>query len=194
MEDPPSLESRLSKHLALDLPVNFSHTGFNIESVWTSFGIGPHEQFSSIEFESVNLLRVVIELHMPQLLLLNTLGISFEVIHEVFDFLNLSFSISMDYASKIFHESKVSTHCISKTSELTEFRNQSNFITSASIFVDEQRLVGILDLFIVSQFVILFVASGSTLLVKCSSWALSEVNSIYFVGFLVVPSHYSAAS
>jgi len=119
VKDSPSLESRLGEHFPLDFPIDLSHTGFNVESIWASFRIGSHKQFSGIEFESVYLLRVVVELHVPQFLFLDTLGVRLEVVHEVFNFLYLSFSISVDYASKIFHQTEISSHCVGQSSQLT---------------------------------------------------------------------------
>jgi hypothetical protein len=54
----------------------------------------------------------------PELLLLNTLGIGFEVSHQVFDFLDFSFSIGVQNDRKILHHAEVSAHGISETGKL----------------------------------------------------------------------------
>ena len=61
-------------------------------------------------------------------------------------------------------------------------------MASASVLVDQQRLVGILDLLIVACLVIFLVARLSTLLVKCCARTLSEIYAVYTIGLLVVAS------
>ena len=137
-------------------------------------------------------LRVLIELQVPQLLLLLALRVLLEVLHEVLDLLDLRFGICMQDLSKVFHQMEVCSHCISQTCQLAELWNQSDFVSSASVLVDEEWLVLILDGLIVAGLVILHVAGRSPILVECGSWTLTEVYPVDFVGLLVVPCDHSA--
>lgn len=93
----------------------------------------------------------------------------------------------MDNLGEVFHESKVCSHLISETSKLTQLRNQSNFITSLSVLVDDQRLVDVTHILIVSGLVVLHVADLLTIFLKSSFWRHSELNSGNFISLLVVP-------
>jgi len=64
------------------------------------------------------------------------------------------------------HETEVRTHRVGKPSQLTEFGDEGNLVARSSVFVDEQRLVGVLDLLVVLGFVVLAVAGLSALLVE----------------------------
>jgi hypothetical protein len=86
---------------------------------------------------------------------------------------------------------EVCSHCISQTCQLAELWNQSDFVSSASVFVDEEWLVLIADVLIVAGLVILHVASRSPILIKGGCWTLTEVYTVDFVGLLVVPCDHS---
>ena len=131
-------------------------------------------------------LRVLIELQVPQLLLLLALSVLLEVLHEVLDLLDLRFGIGMQDLSKVFHQMEVCSHSISQTCQLTELWNQSDFVSSASILVDEERLILIRDVLIVASLVVLLVACRSPILVEGDSRTLTEVYPVDFVGLLVV--------
>ena len=137
-------------------------------------------------------LRVLIELQVPQLLLLLALRVLLEVLHEVLDLLDLRFGIGMQDLSKVFHQMEVCSHTISQTCQLAELWNQSDFVSSASVLVDEEWLILILDGLIVAGLVILHVAGRSPFLVEGGCWTLTEVYPVDFVGLLVVPCDHSA--
>jgi len=113
VEDSPGLESRLSKHLTLDFTVDVPHVLLNIESVRTSTCCRAHKEFTGSILESRELRRVLIELQVPELLLLNTFLVCLEVVHKVFDLLNFSLSIGVKNNGKVLHQAEVSTHSIS---------------------------------------------------------------------------------
>ena len=89
--------------------------------------------------------------------------------------------------SEIFHEPEVSTHSICKTSELAELWDQRDFITSLSILVDEQRLVWVGDVLIVSGLIVLFVTDLSSLLVEGCIRTHAVIDSLDTVSLLIVP-------
>lgn len=75
MENGPFCKWRLSEHLTLDLPVNITCRRFNVERIWSTISSGTHKQFACIVLETLNLLRCVFKLHVPEILLLDTFGI-----------------------------------------------------------------------------------------------------------------------
>jgi len=130
---------------------------------------------------------------MPQLLLLLALGIGLEVSHQVFDFLDLRFSIGVQNNGKVFHHAEVCAHGVSETGKLAKLGNECDLVTSASVLVDEERLVGVGDVFIVASLVVLSVACGSPVLVERGFWTLRKINTVDLVGLLVVARNHSCA-
>jgi hypothetical protein len=124
---------------------------------------------------------------MPQFRFLLTLGIRVEYLKEVLALSYLSVGIGMQDLSKILHQSEVSSHTVSQASHLTQRGNQSNFIPGLSILVDQQGLVWLSNIFIVSGLVVVLVADLGSLLIEGGLWTLSEVNSFNFVCLLIVP-------
>ena len=94
---------------------------------------------------------------MPQLLLLLTLGIRLEDLKQVLALIDLSVSIGVHNLSKILHESEVTSHLVSQPSHLAQFRNQCDLVASLSVFVDQQGLIWLSDILIVSGLVVLLV-------------------------------------
>lgn len=131
-------------------------------------------------------LRVLVELQVPECLFLLTLLVGLEVVHQVFDLLDLRFSISVDDLGKILHETEVSTHRVSQPSQLAQFRDESDLIARSAVLVDEQRLVGVVDGLVVLGLVVLSVAGLSALLVETGLGTLSKVNTVDLVRLLVV--------
>ena len=125
---------------------------------------------------------------MPQLLLLLALRVLLEVVHQVLDLLDLCIGISVDNLGKVFHETEIRSHGISKSSQLTELGNEGNLVSSASILVDVQRLIAVVDVFVVASLVVLSVACLSSVLVKGSLGTLSKVYTVNLVRLLVVTS------
>jgi len=118
VEDAPGLESGLSEHFTLDLAVDVAHVLLNVESVGGSVSSRAHQEFSGVELISIESLRVLVELKVPELLLLHTLGIGLEVSHQVLDFLDFSFSVGMQNHGKILHHTEVSAHGVCETGKL----------------------------------------------------------------------------
>ena len=125
---------------------------------------------------------------MPKLLLLDALDVCLEVIHEIFDLLDLGISVGVHNHGKVLHEAEVGTHRISQASQLTELRDEGDLVTCASILVDQQWLIHVGDVLVVPSAIVLLVAGGSPLLVEGGCWTLGEVNTINLVGLLVVSS------
>jgi hypothetical protein len=194
VENSPGLESRLREHLSLDLAINVSHVLLDVEGVRTSTSCWTHKAVTGSILESREFRWVLIELQVPELLLLDTFCICLEVVHKVFDLLNFGLSIGVKDNSKVLHQSEVSAHSISQAGELTQFRNKSDFVTSPSVLVDKERLVGILDLFIVAGLVVLFVACLGSLLIEFGTRALSKVHAIDTVSLLIVSCYNGATS
>jgi len=92
----------------------------------------------------------------------------------------------MHNLGEVFHETEICTHRISKATQLTKFRDKSYLITSFAVFVNEQRLVWIIDALIISSFVVLRVADLGALLVKSRFRTQTEVDSVHSVSFLIV--------
>lgn len=103
---------------------------------------------------------------MPLLLFLLALFVFGEGSEEILAFLDLSIGIGVDDLGEIFHQSEVSPHGISKTSELAKLWNQSNLVSSLPVLVDEEWLIWIGDSLIVPGLVVVLIAHLGTLLVK----------------------------
>jgi len=193
MEDTPGLEGWLRKHFSLDLAINVTHILLDVEGVRIAASCGAHEEFSCIVLESVESARVLVELQVPQLLLFLALCVVLKVGHQVFNFLDLCFGISVQNHSKVFHHSEISAHRVCKTSKLAELWNKRHLVTSASVLVDKKRLVAVNNVFTVASLVVLLVACGSPLFIKRSFWTLRKINPVDFVGLLVVARNHSAS-
>jgi hypothetical protein len=122
----------------------------------------------------------------PERLLLLALLVGLEVVHEVLDLLDLGFGIGVDDLSEILHETEVSTHRVSQSCQLTQFRDESDLSTCPSVLVDQQRLVGVDDTFVVLRLVVLTVAGLSALLIEAGLGTLSKVYAVYLVRLLIV--------
>lgn len=166
VEDAPGLESWLSEHFCLDLAVNVAHTLLDVERVWSSTGRCAHDKVSSFILETLHFSGRVLELEMPLLLLLLALFVLCESGEEVLALLHLLIRVGMDYTCKILHESEVGTHSVCQTCELTELWHQSDFVACLPVLVDQERLVGVSDVLIVSGLIVLGVAHLSTVLVE----------------------------
>jgi hypothetical protein len=137
MKDAPCFQRWLLVHLVLDLAIDFPCALFNVEGISLSTSLGSHHHFACLILEAFQLGWVLFELEMPQLLFLLALRVCVEDFKQVSAFIDLPVSIGVDDFSKILHQSEVSSHSISESSDLAEFRNQSNLISSLSVFVDE---------------------------------------------------------
>lgn len=120
MEDSPVLELNLSEHLALDLAIDLTCTLFDVEARRRTTSIGTHQEIAGVVLDALQLLRSVVELEVPEGLLFLALLVGLEVSHQVLDLLDLGLSIRVNDLCHILHQSKVSTHCISQTGNLTQ--------------------------------------------------------------------------
>ena len=137
---------------------------------------------------------ILVDLHVPKSLLLDALFVCPEVVHQIFDFFDFGISVSVHDHGKILHEAEVGTHGISQASQLTKLRYEGDLVTCASVLVDQQWLIHVGDVFVVSSSVVLLVAGWSPVLVEGGCWTLSEVDPIDLVGLLVVSSDHSRTS
>lgn len=166
MEDGPILELHLGEHLALDLAIDLTSTLLNVKARWCTTSIGTHEEISSVVLVALELLGVLVELEMPEGLLLNALLVGLEVVHQVLDLLDLSLSVGVHDLGQVLHQPEVSSHRIGQTRNLTQLWDKSDLQTCPPVFVDEQGLVGVLDLLIVLCLIVLGVAGLGALLVE----------------------------
>ena len=187
VEDSPCLERRLSKHFGLDLAIKLTSALLDVERVWSPAACCTHDQVASVVLEASDLSWSVHELQMPLLLLFSALFISCEGTEEILALLHLLVSIGMHDLGEIFHEPEVSTHSICKTSELAELWDQGDLITSLPILVDEERLVWVVDVLVVSGLIVLFVADLSSLLVEGGLRAHGVVDPLNTICLLIVP-------
>jgi len=141
----------------------------------------------------LKLLGVLLESHVPLLLLLDAFLVCLEHLKQILDFFNLCFGIRVDNLSEVLHEAEISSHGVGQASQLAQLWDERHLVTSLAIFVDKQRLIGISDVFIVASLVVLSVASWCTILIESSFWTLSKVNSVDLVRLLVVLCHDGSA-
>lgn len=130
---------------------------------------------------------------MPKLLLLDAFFVCLEVLHQVLNLLDLRISVCVHDLCKILHQTEVGTHCVSQTSQLTEFRNKGDLITCSPVFVDEKGLVGVRNGLVVAGLVVVAVAGLGALFVEAGLWTLPEVNAIDLVRLLVVLGDHSCS-
>jgi hypothetical protein len=130
----------------------------------------------------------------PQLLLLDTLGTCVEVSHQVFDLVELLLCVGVNNLGQVAHEAEVRAHRVGQTGKLTELGNEGYLKASATVFVDEQRLIGISNAFVVARLVVVHVAGHGALLVELGQRRLAKVNTVDLVSLLVVASNHSRAS
>lgn len=107
MENAPRFQRWLCEHLPLNLAIQFSRIRLNIEAVGGSRRASSHKEFARLIFEALQFLRILLELQMPELLLLNTLRVVLEMCHQVLDLLDFGFGVGMDNLGQILHQSKV---------------------------------------------------------------------------------------
>jgi len=150
----------------LDLAINVTCILLDVEALGSTTRASAHEQLTSLVLEALELLRVLVELQVPELLLFDTLRVLLEVRHEVLNLIDLSRSVGMHNLSKVLHEPEVRTHSISQARQLAELGNEGDLVSSASVLVDEQRLVAIVDAFVVASLEVVSVAGLSALLVE----------------------------
>ena len=62
MEDGPIFQLRLSKHLTLDLSIDFTRTLLDIEAVRSATSIRAHEEATGIVLKALEFLGVLVEL------------------------------------------------------------------------------------------------------------------------------------
>jgi len=190
MEDAPSCKGWLREHLALNLTIQVASVRLNVNRCRSTAGASSHLELARGVLEAVQRLWHIVDLHVPQLLLLDTFGIGLEVLHQVLDLLDLSVGIRVHDDSEVLHEAEVSAHGISQARQLTELWDEGDLISSASVLVDEQRLIHVADTFIVASAVVLLVRRGSPVLVEGSRWTLRKIDPIDAIGLLVVARHH----
>ena len=177
----------------MDLSVDVTCILLYVEAVRLARRRGTHQQLASTILVAVKRLRVLRELEMPHLLLLDTLSVAGEVRHQVLDLLDLCFGVSVNDLSQVLHETEVSTHGVGQTGQLAELRDQSHLVACAAILVYQQRLVASLDLLIVAGLVVLPVRCLDAILVEGRLRRLGKVDAVNAVGLLVVPGNHRAA-
>lgn len=194
MENAPSLQGRLREHLTLNLAIQVASIRLNVDGLWSATRAGSHLELARSVLESSELLRSLVELEVPKLLLLDTLRVRLEVVHQVLDLLDLGIGVCVHDLGQVLHEAEVSAHGISQARQLAQLRNEGNLITRAAVLVDEQRLIHVVDVLVVASLVVLLVARRSPVLVEGSAGTLRKVDPVNLVGLLVVPGHHRASS
>lgn len=110
MEDAPNFERRLFIHLVLNLSVYVSCTSFNIKGIAITTTFGTHHHVTSFVLVAFKTSRIVLELKVPEFLLLDTLRVCLKDFKQVLAFFDLSVSIGVDNLGKILHQTEVSSH------------------------------------------------------------------------------------
>lgn len=194
MEYSPCFHGWLREHLALDFSFEVTRVGLDVNLLRSAARACTHLELAGSILETTELMWILVDFHMPELLLLDALFVCLEVVHQVFDLLDFGISIGMHNHGKILHEAEVGTHGVSQASQLTELGDESNLIARASVLVDEQGLVHVGNVLVISGPVVLLIAGWSPLLVKSRGGTLSEVNPIDLVSLLVVSGDHGRTS
>jgi len=136
----------------------------------------------------------LVELEMPQLLLLDALSIGLEVRHQVLNLLDLGVSVGVHDLCKVLHQAEVRTHSICKTCQLAELGDQRHLVAGAPVLVNQQGLIHVANGFVIASPVVLLVAGGSSLLVEGCCYTLRKVDPINLVGLLVIARNHRGTS
>lgn len=194
MEDAPRLECGLGEHLALDLAFQVARVRLNVDRLRSPTRACAHLELARSVLEALQLLWILVELEMPQLLLLLALLVGLEVRHQVLDLLDLGIGVGVHDLRKILHEAEVGAHGISQARQLAQLGDKGYLVSRAAVLVDEQWLIHVADVLVVASPVVLLVAGGSPVLVEGGAGTLREINPIDLVGLLVVSGDHGAAS
>lgn len=157
MEDSPGFESWLFEHLVLNLAVDVPGRLLYVERVALSTALSTHDHLAGRVLEALELCGVVLELEMPQLLLLLAFGVGVEHLKQPTTLCNLAVSIGVHNLSEVLHEAEIGSHGICEPSHLAQLWQKCNLSPSLAVLVDEQRLVGLADFLIVAGLVVLLV-------------------------------------
>lgn len=168
VEDAPSSQGRLREHLALNLAIQVSSIRLDVDRCRSATSAGSHLELAGCVLEAAQRAWHIVDLHVPQLLLLDALGVCLEVIHQVLDLLDLGVGIRVHDHCKVLHQAEISAHGISQARQLTELGDESDLISRASVLVDEQGLIHVADVLIVARTIVLLVRSGSPVFVEGS--------------------------
>ena len=139
----------MSVHPVLDFSVNLSACSLNVEGVSLPIVFCAHDHVARTEFETFQALRFFLKFKLPLSHLLFALLIFFEHLEQIFAFIDFSRGISVSDLGEVLHQPEVSSHCICKSSQSTEFWDEKALAASFAIFVHEERLLRIGDRFFV---------------------------------------------
>ena len=81
MEDTPCSHGRLGEHLALDLTIEVTGVGLDVDRLRSAACACTHLKLAWRVLEAIESLRVLVDLHVPETLLLDALGVCLEVLH-----------------------------------------------------------------------------------------------------------------
>ena len=115
MKDAPGGQGRLRVHLALNLSIQVTCIRLDVNRLRSSARASSHLEPARRVLEALKLLRVLVELQVPEALLLDALSIRLEVLHQVLDLLNFGIGVRVHDLGKIFHEAEVGAHGVSQT-------------------------------------------------------------------------------
>jgi hypothetical protein len=115
MKDAPGGQGRLREHLALNLSIQVTCIRLDVNRLRSSARASSHLEPARRVLEALKLLRVLVELQVPEALLLDALSIRLEVLHQVLDLLNFGIGVRVHDLGKIFHEAEVGAHGVSQT-------------------------------------------------------------------------------
>lgn len=166
VEDSPLVHSCLCEHLGLSLPVELSGCLVNVDFVGSTRTGRTHDKVTGFIVVASELCGDLLEANMPSLGLLFALLVLGERSEEILALLHFLLSVGVNDLGEVLHEPEVSSHLIGQSCELTELRNESNFVTSLAVLVDEERLVDISDRLVVPGFVVFLVANLSAILIE----------------------------
>jgi len=187
VEDTPGLQGWLREHLCLDLTIEVTSALLDVELVRSTAARRTHNQISSVILVALHFSWSVLELEMPSLLLLLALLVGGECGEEMLALLDLLVGVGVDNLGQVLHQPEVGSHGVCQTCELAELWNEGYLITSLAVLVDEEWLVWVGDILVVSGLVVLLVAHLGTVLVEGGLRAHTEVKAVDSVSLLVVP-------
>lgn len=184
----------MREHLSLNLAIQVASIRLNVNGLRSATRACSHLELARSVLESTELLRSLVELEVPKLLLLDTLRVGLEVVHQVLDLLDLGIGVGVHDLGQVLHEAEVGAHGVSQTCQLAQLGNEGDLVTRAAVLVDQEWLVHVVDVLVVASLVVLLVAGWSPVLVEGGAGTLCEVNPVNLVRLLVVPGDDCATS
>jgi hypothetical protein len=140
MENSPSLQGELLKHLSLNVFVELLLTNMCLEAL-----VLAHENFASFNPSALDLELLFSHLYFPFLTKLFDLFLILNLSHESLHFLFPLFSAFVENFTHVSHQVEIFAMIIGEASHQTQLRNKVDLATGFLVLGDDHRLLHVCD-------------------------------------------------